>query len=116
MAKTELILKKLRSLGMNIVIDLHQDLYARKFTGNGFPEWSIRDHGLPFNEQHPWNLNYLQPPVIASYQSFWTNDTLQSSYFRMLKFVLTEFDSLIIGIDPMNEPFPGINIKFEQQH
>lgn len=106
----------LRDLGIDVVIDIHQDLYAKKFTGNGFPPWAIRDNDLPFTEQKPWNLNYTEPAVIACYTNFWKNDTLKQAYIKAVEYVLKAADTLdnVIGIDVMNEPFPGVLTNFEK--
>jgi len=114
MSATLIRLKQLKALGIDVVIDFHQDLYAEKFTGNGFPAWTINDHGIPFHQQTPWNLNYLEPAVITSYNEFWKTDSLKQKYINVVKYALSWFDSLVIGVDVMNEPFPGTNIKFEQ--
>src|SRR5207247_3576132 len=33
--------------GIQTLVDFHQDVYARKFFGDGFPEWAIFDDGVP---------------------------------------------------------------------
>lgn len=101
--------------GIDVVVDLHQDLFAQKFTGNGFPEWVINDDGEKFTPRTPWNLNYLEPAVIASYTNFWKDRDAQAKYVNMLEYVLKQVDNLdnVIGLDIMNEPFPGMTIGFE---
>jgi endoglycosylceramidase len=110
------IWNELKNLGIDVVIDIHQDLYARKFTGNGFPEWTIRDNNIPFHEQKPWNLNYSEPAVITCYTNFWKNDTLKQAYINMVDRLLKVINTMdnIIGIDVMNEPFPGYLVNFEK--
>lgn len=104
----------LDSLGVDVIIDLHQDLFNTKFSGNGFPSWVINDDSLPFTLQQPWFNNYYQPAVIACYRNFWTNPQNISSYLKVIKIIQNSFDSMpnVIGIDVMNEPFPVIPKDF----
>ena len=106
----------LKELGIDVVIDMHQDLYSNKFTGNGFPDWTIKDEGLDFIQKIPWNINYFEPAVIASYNNFWKSDDLKKSYIEMLEYVISKFDDFenVIGIDVMNEPFLGTISSFEK--
>lgn len=97
----------LNHIGVNVVVDVHQDLYSRKFTGDGFPEWAIRDNGIPFSgPTQPWNLAYADPAVMAAFNNFWHNDTLQMQYFRVIKLLVAMFDddSNVVGIDVFNDP------------
>ena len=110
-------IQMLNKYGVDVFIDVHQDLYCRKFTGNGFPLWTLDGVNLPeFHEQKPWNLNYTQPAVIKSYEHFWRSIELRDRYISMLKVLAHKVEPLpnVIGIDVMNEPFPGINLNFER--
>jgi endoglycosylceramidase len=107
----------LKKYDIDVIVDVHQDLYCRKFTGNGFPLWTLDGVKLSeFKEQHPWNLNYTQPAVIEAYQNFWKSSDLKQRYLEMLKKLTKRVNTLdnVIGIDVMNEPFPGINLCFER--
>jgi endoglycosylceramidase len=109
-------LKWLQELNIDVIIDVHQDIYTTKFTGDGFPGWTVHDNGLPFKQQSPWNMNYFEPAVLSSYNYFWKNDDLKTKYVGMLKYLLTNVDNLsnVIGIDVMNEPFFGTIPHFEK--
>ena len=106
----------LADLGVDVLLDLHQDLYARRFTGNGFPEWTINDDGHPFTQRQPWSLNYTEPAVLASYKNFWSSDDLKNRYVLMVEHLLEKVDNLpnVIGLDMMNEPWPSPLANFEQ--
>lgn len=111
-------ISQFRANGIEVFLDIHQDLYAKKFTGNGFPAWAINDNGLKFEEQKPWNKNYTQPAVLASYMNFWSNDTLKKKYVDMVCYTAEYFKNTegVIGIDVMNEPFPGLSVRsFERK-
>lgn len=105
----------LKDLGIDVVIDFHQDLYCKNFTGDGFPNWSAVN--LPFTERHPWNLNYTEPAVIASYNNFWGSEELQRGYIAALDRLLSFVGSIgnVIGVDIMNEPFQGEIPNFEKK-
>ncbi len=101
--------------GMKVMLDMHQDLYAAKFTGDGAPDWAIRDDGLPFEAQTlSWALNYFQPAVKRSFDNFWAytdgdHADLQDHYSALWAHLAERFQDhpAVIGYDLMNEPHPG---------
>ncbi len=105
----------MQELGLDVVIDFHQDLYSRKFTGNGFPDWTLHDDGIPFHPRSRWNFNYFEKAVIRSYTNFWASRALRDKYVAMVEHVVRRIDTLpnVAGVDIMNEPFPGMNLRFE---
>jgi endoglycosylceramidase len=118
-------LQWLKELGIDVIIDFHQDIYAKRFTGNGFPDWTLSalpcgchyDDSIPFVCQNPWNMNYFQPAVVNAYNWFWTGIDLQDAYIKMLTYVMSQFDGLdnVIGFDVMNEPFLSTIHSFEKK-
>jgi endoglycosylceramidase len=110
-------IEKMAAAGILVVFDVHQDLYTKKFGGDGFPEWSVRQGKYKFGGvKEPWNLTYTDPAVLASYSNFWHNDTLQDKYLRMIDKVLSFTDTMpnVIGVDVMNEPFLDLSGSFER--
>jgi len=105
----------LEELGVEVLVDLHQDIYCKKYGGDGFPVWSCDDNGIEFTPRQPWNLNYLEPAVIAAYANFWNSDALRGKYIAMAEHLLQRVDGLpnVIGLDIMNEPFNGFALGFE---
>jgi endoglycosylceramidase len=105
-------IQKIRELGergVDVVVDFHQDLYAQRYHGNGFPEWSVRDDGKSFKLQEPWAMNYFQPAVRACFDNFWSNkDGLLDAYVAMVEHVLVRVNGIknVIAVDVMNEPWP----------
>lgn len=94
--------------GVDVVLDMHQDLYGQRFHGNGFPDWTVRDDGKKFKLREPWSANYLEPAVMRSFKNFWQSDDLKSAYLKVLEHVIDAAEDIpnIIGIDVMNEPWP----------
>jgi len=99
-----------QELGLHVVLDMHQDLYALRYGGDGAPDWAIIDDGEPFEMQTPWELNYRQPAVIASINNFWDKSRghgyLQEHYIKAVVALVNEFKDhpAVIGYDLYNEP------------
>jgi endoglycosylceramidase len=109
-------IKWLKELGIDVIIDFHQDLYCIKYSGHGFPEWAANDGGIPFTKQQPWNMNYFEPAVVEAFNNFWKDDNLRAAYIDMMSYFLSmiKLDN-VIGFDVMNEPFLGTVPKFEEK-
>ena len=99
--------------GIDVVFDVHQDLYGWTVNGNGAPDWAVDTQGLevkPIAEGQPWYLQGADPAVQAAFQSFWNpadGDTrLQDHYLASVAHLTERFadNSTVIGIDVMNEP------------
>lgn len=107
----------LEELGIDVLVDIHQDLYSRPFTGDGFPEWTIDADGYEFTPREPWNLNYAEPAVRAAYRNFWKSDYLRGKYIEMAAFLLARIENCpnVIGLDIMNEPWPAPILGFERK-
>ncbi len=103
----------LHEAGLQVVLDMHQDVYSRQFCCDGAPGWAVRDDGLAFELQSLWAANYYQPAVMRSFDNFWDHQgphgDLQEHYRSMWVAVATRFAAHpgVLGYDLMNEPFPG---------
>lgn len=100
--------------GVHVLLDMHQDVYARRFCCDGAPEWAIRDDGQPFAPQAQWFLNYFQPAVQRSFDNFWAGEAgahgdLQARYAEAWQAVARRFGPHpgVVGYDLFNEPSPG---------
>ena len=110
--------------GLNVVLDMHQDLYTWKYGGDGAPEWAIWDDGEEFEMQSPWEKNYLQPAVIASIRNFWMPENghgdLQehyiASFVALAKYM--KGHPALLGYDLYNEPVLATRelFKFEDRY
>ncbi len=101
-------------LGVWVVLDMHQDVYARRFCCDGAPDWAIRDDGEPFEPQDRWFLHYFQPAVERAFDNFWLyadgdHADLQDHYLDAWATVAERFGAhpAVLGYDLMNEPSPG---------
>jgi endoglycosylceramidase len=105
-----------KTINIDVVVDIHQDVYGAYFkgVGCGFPDWTVDDDSIPFTLQQPWNANYLEPAVVAAYRNFWNNAEMQKQYVEMTSLVFSFVDTLsnVIGVNVMNEPFPTMTDNF----
>ncbi|MEN8121631.1 MAG: cellulase family glycosylhydrolase [Bacteroidota bacterium] len=96
--------------GLKVILDMHQDLYAVRYGGDGAPEWAIIDDNEPFESQSPWELNYFQPAVQASISNFWDiergHGELQEHYINAIVEALKVLGNhpTVIGVELYNEP------------
>ncbi len=102
--------------GLYVMLDMHQDLFARKYA-DGAPDWATLDEGA----YHPegctmWYDAYLQSEaIIKAADNFWANKKAEDGigllehYEKMWEQIVRYLDgcSNIIGWEPMNEPFMG---------
>ncbi|NOZ01282.1 MAG: cellulase family glycosylhydrolase [Deltaproteobacteria bacterium] len=96
--------------GVRVLIDMHQDVWGRKYHEDGAPVWATMDDDIPFNPSGQWWLGYTQPAVIRAFDSFWDNrDGLRDKFVAMWTHVAKRFatNATVIGYDVFNEPFQG---------
>ena len=105
----------LADLDVDVIVDLHQDLYGPRFGSHGIPEWATDNDDRPFTRLQPWNLNYLQPALWAAFDNFWRSAERKAQYVAMVEYLLSKVDGLpnVVGLDIMNEPWPGFGVEFE---
>jgi len=98
-----------RSHGLYVILDMHQDVYGRKFLSDGAPAWAARDDGFPYEQTSPWWANYLSPAVCAAFSHLWNDADLQQHYIDVWSRVARRFagNPAVIGYDLMNEPYFG---------
>jgi hypothetical protein len=60
--------------GIFVLLDFHQDGYAPKYNGNGFPDWMAIDDGLPNPPEAVFPLYYIQNPAMQrAFEHFWAD-------------------------------------------
>lgn len=100
-----------RDAELLVVVDIHQDLYGEGFGGDGAPRWTCDEsYYAAFVPQEPWFLGYLDPNMGACYDHFWQSAELRAHYIeaaRRLAARLEGMDDVVVGLDPMNEPYWG---------
>ena len=105
----------LADAGIHTLIGFHQDQYAPKYSGRGFPEWATMDEGLP-NTRQGFPQGYLSnPALLRAYDNFWANTPgpggvgLQDRFAAGWRVVAARFarKPRVVGYDIFNEPWPG---------
>jgi endoglycosylceramidase len=98
------------------LLDFHQDLFAEKFEGEGFPPWAILDDGAPTQPLTGFPGTYFSSPgENAAWDSLWSDAAgpggigLQERYAAAWGQVARRFHRAryVMGYDPINEPWPG---------
>ncbi len=101
--------------GVRVVVDMHQDQYARRFGGDGAPDWAILDP-YPFLPDilGPFPTNYLNPKVLANFDDFWTNPTKRARFAKAWAHVVSKLKDVkcVLGWEILNEPFPGLRLPY----
>jgi len=105
-----------REAGLKVILDMHQDLYARKYGGDGAPAWACLDDGQPHSAPAgAWFMSYFSPAVGRVFDNFYANKVgpggigIQDRFIGMWQHVARRFrdDTNIIGYDLINEPSYG---------
>ncbi|MFZ5477743.1 MAG: glycoside hydrolase family 5 protein [Myxococcota bacterium] len=101
--------ERLRALGVDVVIDLHQDVWGEGFGYTGFPRWACDEATYaaftPAGEH--WSLDYLDPAVVACFDAFWASEDLQARYADAAAALAERVAGRVVAYDTMNEPFWG---------
>lgn len=101
--------------GFRVILDFHQDVFARVFCGDGFPLWAVSEPVPPIppiESCGTWFNAYLSKNnrVAAEFERFWRNeDGLQDALMAMWTHVIraTAHIDGVIGFEPINEPWEG---------
>lgn len=98
-----------------VFLDMHQDLYGVVFE-DGAPEWATVTDGEEHIRTELWSESYLISPAVQhAFDNFWKNTPasdgvgIRTHYIELLKYLAKRYkgNPYVIGIDVMNEPFPG---------
>lgn len=98
--------------GLRVIVDFHQDSFARPLCGNGFPLWTLPQ---PVPERPAdcsgWFLGYLtNSDVKEAFDRFWSNEEqIRGAFAAMWRHVAarTWIDGGVIGFEIINEPSGG---------
>ena len=98
------------------LLDFQQDQYNERFQGEGFPDWSVQDDGLPAQPKLGFGTDYVAMPALwHAFDHFWANSPgpghvgIQDRYAAAWAHVAARFrdNRYVLGYELMNEPWPG---------
>lgn len=118
------LVDKAAELGLYVVIDMHQDLWAAKPEddwGRGAPSWTWEgnDRGHAHDESGVWSIAYFESDKIQrQFDRFWANEPLSDGvglmdhWLKIWEMVASRFadHKNVIGFDLFNEPFWGSRV------
>lgn len=99
--------------GLDVVLDMHQDLFSRHLCGDGAPRWVVRDTLVQqINCSGQWQLLGISEPVTNAWIDFWANKGKQDSLIGSWRAVARDFKDhpAVKGYDILNEPSVGYKI------
>lgn len=104
--------------GISVLLDMHQDLYAQRFS-DGAPDWAVLTDA-PYEATDLWSDAYLSSPAVQqAWDAFWENKEvpqtgrgLQDHYAALWAHLAAAFHDhpALFAYDIMNEPAPGSQI------
>lgn len=101
--------KKCEKHQIEIMLDMHQDLYSTKFFGDGMPRWAISKDIKPKHYIAIWAEGYFYMDCVQkAFNDFWSNKNgVQDKFVKMWQYFASQFKDCknIIGYDFLNEPF-----------
>ncbi len=105
--------------GIAVILDMHQDLYAQRFS-DGAPDWAVLTD-KPYTPTPLWSDAYLfSEAVQESWEAFWANAPvpntgigLQDHFAGCWRTLAARFHGhpALLGYDLLNEPAPGSEIQ-----
>lgn len=113
LARYEALVTAAWAHGARVIVDMHQDLFASPFCGDGFPPWTVAHITTepPRHDCPRWYLKYFgDEEVEAAFDDFWSDATGVRTAFRAIwTRVATRFADHpgVVGFEILNEPGPG---------
>jgi endoglycosylceramidase len=104
---------------VRVIVDMHQDIYASPFCGDGFPPWTLKnpDIGPPVHDCKLWYTKYFSDSSVQeAFDRFWNNeDGIQTSFKEIWSTVAVRFADHpgLGGFEIINEPGWGTASDFD---
>jgi endoglycosylceramidase len=112
LARYEAMVDAAGAHGIRVIVDFHQDLFARPYCGDGFPLWTL-PQPIPERPEDckTWFLGYfIDPQQRLAFDRLWANtDGIQDAMEAMWRFMAKRMwtHSAVIGFEVLNEPAEG---------
>nr|WP_157574534.1 cellulase family glycosylhydrolase [Nocardia jejuensis] len=104
------VVDTLAQYGIHTLLDNHQDGLSKIWGGNGFPEWALSSRPGALEPNVGFPLYYLMPSMNKGWDEVWNND---NGVLDQLGDALGALAAAVrghagvLGIELMNEPWPG---------
>lgn len=105
--------------GLAVILDMHQDLYAQRFS-DGAPDWAVLTQQA-YAPTALWSDAYLTSPAVQqAWDAFWENRVVPGTGKGLQDFFADTWAQLaqrfaghpaLLGYDILNEPAPGSEIR-----
>ncbi|WP_232376232.1 endoglycoceramidase I [Amycolatopsis aidingensis] len=102
--------RTLAEAGIWVLLDNHQDGLSKVWGGNGFPPWALRSRPHWWEPKLEFPLYYLLPSMNAGWDEVWNDSHGVLGYLGDALAALAERvagDPAVLGIELLNEPWPG---------
>jgi len=99
--------------GLYTIVDFHQDLYAERYCGDGFPDWTVPEGGEAEarSDCESWFNGYLfDDESWPAWDAFWSDSNgSQAAFYGMWERMASRHAERpgVIGFEIINEPFWG---------
>ncbi len=95
--------------GIRVIVDMHQDVFARPYCGDGFPLWAMADPATPATEDcTQWFQAYFSNAAMRTdFDRFWSGaDGLMTAFEAMWTMIAKRYadTDAVIGYEIINEP------------
>ncbi len=103
-------LEQANRAGLQVIIDMHQDVYGASFGFVGAPRWTVDDALCERfrRRRQGWFLHYFDPSVVRAFDCLWTEERLIGALagaWNTTARWLRRVD--VLGYELINEPFWG---------
>lgn len=102
--------------GLDVVLDMHEDVYGEGFGFDGAPRWGCdQSRYAAFVPKMPWFLDTLDPNVEACVDDFYTRADLRQHFVAAWQHVAERLAAApaVVGFDLLNEPEWGTYSIFD---
>lgn len=101
--------KRCEKIGVYVMLDMHQDLYSKRFFGDGMPKWAVDMSIKPHRYMAIWAEGYFYMDCVQQgFYDFWHNKNgVQDKFIKAWKYYAESFNDCenVIGYDYLNEPY-----------
>ncbi|MCA9603574.1 MAG: cellulase family glycosylhydrolase, partial [Myxococcales bacterium] len=106
--------REARRLGLEVVVDFHQDLFGAGFGMAGAPHWAAPDDFYRrARRRRPWMAGYLELGVMRAFDHFWRSEELKARYAAAVGRVVSELAREgVCFYELWNEPFWGTGTPY----